>query len=198
MHVQWCENNIRCSCSFPCFFLFRYSQFYTQDEFCHYNMFNHHFFDRKVKTFCMWVLYKSIHMWCWHWYLSNFLSVQEAVNVFQDFLTEEGGKKVVMVADPPFGGLVKLLGHTFSKISHTWRSLHGTGVFCVKVCTPHPPCASCSSLKVLKVKYWCIDLNSYTYSNGLFVFNPYWPSVPLFVLSNDRQQNLYTPKCELF
>ncbi|NWI04133.1 ZCHC4 protein, partial [Tichodroma muraria] len=23
---------------------FRYSQFYTEDEFCHYNMFNHHFF----------------------------------------------------------------------------------------------------------------------------------------------------------
>ncbi|XP_060795167.1 rRNA N6-adenosine-methyltransferase ZCCHC4 [Neoarius graeffei] len=76
---------------------FRYSQFYPQNEFCHYNMFNHHFFDGK-----------------------------ESVDVFLDFLSEEAGNKVVMVTDPPFGGLVKLLGHTFSKISHTWRSLQGT------------------------------------------------------------------------
>lgn len=27
---------------------FRYAQFYSQDEFCHYNMFNHHFFGGKV------------------------------------------------------------------------------------------------------------------------------------------------------
>ncbi|XP_043727103.1 rRNA N6-adenosine-methyltransferase ZCCHC4 isoform X3 [Cervus elaphus] len=27
---------------------FRYSQFYMEDSFCHYNMFNHHFFDGKV------------------------------------------------------------------------------------------------------------------------------------------------------
>ncbi|KAI5616357.1 zinc finger CCHC domain-containing protein 4 [Silurus asotus] len=76
---------------------FRYSQFHSQSEFCHYNMFNHHFFDGK-----------------------------EAADVFQHFLTEEAGNKVVMVADPPFGGLVKLLGHTFSKISQTWRDLQGT------------------------------------------------------------------------
>lgn len=61
--------------------------------------------------------------------MSNFLSEQEAVKVFLDFLKEEDGNKVVMVADPPFGGLVKLLGHTFSKISDTWRSPHGTGVY---------------------------------------------------------------------
>lgn len=28
---------------------YRYSQFYTEDSFCHYNMFNHHFFDGKVR-----------------------------------------------------------------------------------------------------------------------------------------------------
>ncbi|XP_036900725.1 rRNA N6-adenosine-methyltransferase ZCCHC4 isoform X3 [Sturnira hondurensis] len=27
---------------------YRYSQFYMEDSFCHYNMFNHHFFDGKV------------------------------------------------------------------------------------------------------------------------------------------------------
>lgn len=41
--------------------------------------------------------------------------------VLQSFLTEDGGEKVVMVADPPFGGLVKPLGHCFSLISQTWR-----------------------------------------------------------------------------
>ncbi|KAG9268051.1 zinc finger CCHC domain-containing protein 4 [Astyanax mexicanus] len=77
---------------------FRYSQFYGQDEFCHYNMFNHHFFNG-----------------------------EEASRVFLDFLTEDRSK-VVMVADPPFGGLVKLLGHTFSKISETWRKQQEPGL----------------------------------------------------------------------
>lgn len=31
-------------------FFFRYCQFYGQDEFCHYNMFNHHFFNKVRKT----------------------------------------------------------------------------------------------------------------------------------------------------
>ncbi|KAI4900286.1 hypothetical protein NFI96_000030 [Prochilodus magdalenae] len=54
----------------------------------------------------------------------HFFNGEEAAKAFQDFLTEDGSK-VVMVADPPFGGLVKLLGHTFSKISETWRRLQG-------------------------------------------------------------------------
>ncbi|XP_051530171.1 rRNA N6-adenosine-methyltransferase ZCCHC4-like isoform X1 [Myxocyprinus asiaticus] len=73
---------------------YRYGQFYGQDEFCHYNMFNHHFFDE-----------------------------EEAVVFFQDFLCEEGAAKVVMVADPPFGGLVKPLASSFFKISMTWKKL---------------------------------------------------------------------------
>lgn len=34
---------------------FRYAQFYTEDEFCHYNMFNHHCFDGEVRpdTLCL-------------------------------------------------------------------------------------------------------------------------------------------------
>ncbi|KAM6949604.1 rRNA N(6)-adenosine-methyltransferase ZCCHC4 [Aplochiton taeniatus] len=71
---------------------FRFAQFYGNDEFCHYNMFNHHFF-----------------------------GVEESKGVLQAFLTEEDGGKVVMVADPPFGGLVKPLAHSFSLISQTWR-----------------------------------------------------------------------------
>ncbi|XP_041926246.1 rRNA N6-adenosine-methyltransferase ZCCHC4 isoform X1 [Alosa alosa] len=71
---------------------FRYSQFYGQDEFCHYNMFNHHFFGGN-----------------------------EPAGVFRDFLREEEGSKVVMVTDPPFGGLVKPLAHSFRQISDTWK-----------------------------------------------------------------------------
>lgn len=76
---------------------FRYAQFYSQDEFCHYNMFNHHFFDGETSS-----------------------------GVLQAFLTESDGQKVVMVADPPFGGLVKPLANTFSLISQTWRKLQSS------------------------------------------------------------------------
>uniref|UniRef100_A0A3Q2Z101 rRNA N(6)-adenosine-methyltransferase ZCCHC4 n=1 Tax=Hippocampus comes TaxID=109280 RepID=A0A3Q2Z101_HIPCM len=67
---------------------FRYAQFYGQDEFCHYNMFNHHFFDSEA-----------------------------SIAVLQAFLRESNGQKVVMVADPPFGGLVKPLANSFSRIA---------------------------------------------------------------------------------
>ncbi|XP_035281113.1 rRNA N6-adenosine-methyltransferase ZCCHC4 isoform X3 [Anguilla anguilla] len=75
---------------------FRYAQFYSQKEFCHYNMFNHHFFNP-----------------------------EGAEAVFKAFLSEEGPEKVVMVTDPPFGGLVKPLAHSFSRISNTWKTLQG-------------------------------------------------------------------------
>ncbi|XP_075890019.1 rRNA N(6)-adenosine-methyltransferase ZCCHC4 [Nelusetta ayraudi] len=76
---------------------FRYAQFYSQDEFCHYNMFNHHFFDGEASS-----------------------------SVLQAFLKEHDGEKVVMVADPPFGGLVKPLAKSFSLISQTWRQLQNS------------------------------------------------------------------------
>ncbi|XP_067117897.1 rRNA N6-adenosine-methyltransferase ZCCHC4 [Osmerus mordax] len=78
---------------------FRYAQFYGQDEFCHYNMFNHHFFGGEA-----------------------------ARAVLQAFLGEGAdGERVVMVADPPFGGLVKPLANSFSSIANTWQSLQTTG-----------------------------------------------------------------------
>nr|XP_057934203.1 rRNA N6-adenosine-methyltransferase ZCCHC4 isoform X2 [Doryrhamphus excisus] len=73
---------------------FRYAQFYTQDEFCHYNMFNHHFFGSEAPS-----------------------------AVLQAFLGQHDGDKAVMVADPPFGGLVRPLAHSFSTISRTWTTL---------------------------------------------------------------------------
>ncbi|RVE60130.1 hypothetical protein OJAV_G00177800 [Oryzias javanicus] len=74
---------------------FRYAQFYSQEEFCHYNMFNHHFFDGEA-----------------------------ASDVLNAFIREDDGEKVVMVADPPFGGLVKPLARSFSLISQRWREGH--------------------------------------------------------------------------
>ncbi|XP_027894794.1 rRNA N(6)-adenosine-methyltransferase ZCCHC4 isoform X3 [Xiphophorus couchianus] len=77
---------------------FRYAQFYSQDEFCHYNMFNHHFFGGEASR-----------------------------AVLDAFLTEADGEQVVMVADPPFGGLVKPLANSFSLISQTWKKLRNSG-----------------------------------------------------------------------
>ncbi len=48
--------------------------------------------------------------------------LQEAVTFFQGFLREEGGAKVVMITDPPFGGLVKPLANSFSQMSITWKN----------------------------------------------------------------------------
>ncbi|XP_022063926.1 rRNA N6-adenosine-methyltransferase ZCCHC4 [Acanthochromis polyacanthus] len=73
---------------------FRYAQFYAQDDFCHYNMFNNHFFGGEASS-----------------------------GVLKAFLRESDGEKVVMVADPPFGGLVKPLAHSFSLIAQTWKKL---------------------------------------------------------------------------
>ncbi|TWW63755.1 Zinc finger CCHC domain-containing protein 4 [Takifugu flavidus] len=66
-----------------------YAQFYSQEEFSHYNMFNHHFFDGQGAP--------------------------------ADLPHRVRGGKAVMVADPPFGGLVKPLANSFSLISRMWR-----------------------------------------------------------------------------
>ncbi|XP_018428765.1 PREDICTED: zinc finger CCHC domain-containing protein 4 [Nanorana parkeri] len=77
---------------------FRYSQFYSKHEFCHYNMFNHHFFGGEApKAVC------------------------------QSFLQEDDGDGIIMVTDPPFGGLVEPLSFSFKKMSEMWRTPSNTG-----------------------------------------------------------------------
>lgn len=71
---------------------FRYSQFYTEEEFCHYNMFNHHFFGGET-----------------------------ALEMCRNFLQLDNGDGVIMVTDPPFGGLVEPLAHSFKKLVALWR-----------------------------------------------------------------------------
>ncbi|XP_056658458.1 rRNA N6-adenosine-methyltransferase ZCCHC4 isoform X4 [Monodelphis domestica] len=71
---------------------FRYSQFYMEDNFCHYNMFNHHFFNGKA-----------------------------AFETCRKFLQEDKDVGLILVADPPFGGLVEPLAVTFRKFMDMWR-----------------------------------------------------------------------------
>ncbi|XP_060076756.1 rRNA N6-adenosine-methyltransferase ZCCHC4-like [Ylistrum balloti] len=71
----------------------RYQQMYPVAKFCRYNMFNHHFFEEK------------------------------STDVFRQFLLEESGKRVAMVMDPPFGGMVEALAATYNKISQQWQAL---------------------------------------------------------------------------
>ncbi|XP_037685450.1 rRNA N6-adenosine-methyltransferase ZCCHC4 isoform X4 [Choloepus didactylus] len=63
-----------------------------EDSFCHYNMFNHHFFDGKA-----------------------------ALEVCRAFLQEDKGEGAIMVTDPPFGGLVEPLAVTFKKLIAIWK-----------------------------------------------------------------------------
>ncbi|XP_043918099.1 rRNA N6-adenosine-methyltransferase ZCCHC4 [Protopterus annectens] len=71
---------------------FRYSQFYSEDEFVHYNMFNHYFFGGEA-----------------------------AREVCATFLHQNSGQEVIIVTDPPFGGLVEPLAYSFKKMSAMWK-----------------------------------------------------------------------------
>ncbi|XP_041360423.1 rRNA N6-adenosine-methyltransferase ZCCHC4-like [Gigantopelta aegis] len=61
----------------------RFEQFYEPHEFCRYNMFNHHFFGG-----------------------------QEDRDLFDKFVAEGKDGKIVILIDPPFGGMVEALGNT--------------------------------------------------------------------------------------
>uniref|UniRef100_A0A8D0H762 rRNA N(6)-adenosine-methyltransferase ZCCHC4 n=1 Tax=Sphenodon punctatus TaxID=8508 RepID=A0A8D0H762_SPHPU len=71
---------------------FRYAQFYTEEDFCHYNMFNHYFFGGEA-----------------------------AREVCRKFLHQNKGEGIIMVTDPPFGGLVEALAFGFQKLIAMWR-----------------------------------------------------------------------------
>ena len=71
-------------------------QMYSPEKFCRYNMFNHHFFNGP-----------------------------QSHDVFERFLTEDSGKRVAMVMDPPFGGMVEALAASVSSIEKTWQEFSG-------------------------------------------------------------------------
>ncbi|XP_074722030.1 rRNA N(6)-adenosine-methyltransferase ZCCHC4 isoform X2 [Strix uralensis] len=76
----------------------RYSQFYTEDEFCHYNMFNHYFFGGEASR-----------------------------ETCRKFLYQDNGERVIMVTDPPFGGLVGALASSFKKLMSMWKKTEKEG-----------------------------------------------------------------------
>ncbi|KAJ8025759.1 Zinc finger CCHC domain-containing protein 4 [Holothuria leucospilota] len=71
----------------------RFTQFYHPSEFCHYNMFNHYFFDNGSK------------------------------GIYESFLQRNNGDGLVLVMDPPFGGLVDALAFGVSQIVKSWNKL---------------------------------------------------------------------------
>ena len=68
-------------------------QFYPPSEFCRYNMFNHHFLDGA-----------------------------ESQATCSQFLARDGGEGIVIVTDPPFGGLVHALASGVKWIMDVWKS----------------------------------------------------------------------------
>lgn len=86
-----CHSN--CYVYYCSFMLFLFQQqIYPPEKFCRYNMFNHYFFNDTTSE-----------------------------TVFTNFLIESDDKRIAIVTDPPFGGLVQVLASTFKKITETWK-----------------------------------------------------------------------------
>lgn len=58
----------------------------------------------------------------------NFYLFQAALEVCRTFLQEDKGEGVIMVTDPPFGGLVEPLAVTFKKLIAMWKEGQNQGV----------------------------------------------------------------------
>ncbi|XP_015116387.1 rRNA N6-adenosine-methyltransferase ZCCHC4 [Diachasma alloeum] len=72
----------------------RYHNFFGPLSFCWYNLFNNHFF------------------------------TEESQEVFNDFLTQDNGKNIFLVCDPPFGGRVEFMSQTIKSITDSHRILN--------------------------------------------------------------------------
>ncbi|XP_063976689.1 rRNA N6-adenosine-methyltransferase ZCCHC4 [Diachasmimorpha longicaudata] len=72
----------------------RYHNFFGPLSFCWYNLFNHHFF------------------------------TEESHQVFKDFLTQDNGKNMFLVCDPPFGGRVEFMSQTIKSITDSHRTFN--------------------------------------------------------------------------
>ena len=58
----------------------------------------------------------------------NFCLFQAALEVCRTFLQKDEGEGVIMVTDPPFGGLVEPLAVTFKKLIAMWKEGQSQGV----------------------------------------------------------------------
>ncbi|XP_008557635.1 rRNA N6-adenosine-methyltransferase ZCCHC4 [Microplitis demolitor] len=73
----------------------RFHDFFGPLSFCWYNLFNHHFFNK------------------------------ESQQIFKDFLTQDNGKDIYVVCDPPFGGRVEPMSQTMKMISDLHKKWNG-------------------------------------------------------------------------
>lgn len=74
----------------------RYLQVFPPANFCRYNMLNHHFFGK-----------------------------EEDMRTFRNFIKVQGGRKLAVLIDPPFGVMVDALLVTLDKIQKQWRKENG-------------------------------------------------------------------------
>lgn len=58
----------------------------------------------------------------------NVYLFQTALDVCRTFLQEDKGEGVIMVTDPPFGGLVEPLAVTFKKLIAMWKEGQSQGM----------------------------------------------------------------------
>ncbi|XP_058808006.1 rRNA N6-adenosine-methyltransferase ZCCHC4 [Phymastichus coffea] len=72
----------------------RFHNFFGPLTYCWYNLFNHHFFQK------------------------------DSEEVFKDFITQNGGKNMYLICDPPFGGRVEPISQTFKTISDLHKKLN--------------------------------------------------------------------------
>lgn len=59
----------------------------------------------------------------------NFSFLQAARETCRKFLYEENGERVIMVTDPPFGGLVEALASSFKKLMAMWKETEKEGMY---------------------------------------------------------------------
>ena len=70
----------------------RYKQFYSSKKFLKYNLFNNYFFD-EIK----------------------------GQKTFHKFIEDSAKESIILIVDPPFGGLIEAMAKTIEKISEIWR-----------------------------------------------------------------------------
>ncbi|EFN79182.1 zinc finger CCHC domain-containing protein 4 [Harpegnathos saltator] len=72
----------------------RFHNFFGPLDYCWYNLFNHHFFNK------------------------------DAIHVFKDFITQNKGKDTYLICDPPFGGRVEPMSYTIKTIFDLHKKLN--------------------------------------------------------------------------
>lgn len=70
-------------------------QFFGPEQFCHYNMFNNYFFDGK-----------------------------KSKRILKNYLCEKQNEKLVILLDPPFGGMIDAISYTLKKINKCWQKIN--------------------------------------------------------------------------